>query len=407
MTSTILGGIPGMKIWLAAVAVTSVSVGATIAHAQGRGGTVRPELEVPPLPEEPIVFATAEHMDVRLVVLATGLEYPWSIGFLPNGDKLVVERPGRLRLIQDDVLRPEPVEGVPVVVPTSAAGLGDVVLHPDFESNRYIYLTYNKPGDDGGGHLAVARGVWRDDRLRAVEDIYESEDAGGIARLVFGPDDKIYVSTFVGGPPESAQDPTTLGGKVLRLNQDGSIPDDNPFVGNPDYRPEIFTLGHRTPSGLTVHPETATIYEVEMGPNGGDEVNLLVPGGNYGWPIVSLGRDYGGAWQSETFSEAEIEKPAVYWMPSISTSGLDFYTGTRLSAWTGDLFVGGMRYGEIAGTGQLHRIRFNEDMQEIRREILLADLRHRIRDVRQGPDELLYLLTDAEDGAVMRLEPAD
>ena len=198
-----------------------------------------------------------------------------------------------------------------------------------------------------------------------------------------------------------------LGGKVLRLNDDGTVPGDNPFVGQQDHKPEIFTLGHRTPSGLALHTATGTIYELEMGPNGGDEVNALVAGGNYGWPIVSLGRDYSGRWQSETFSRDGIQNPVVYWMPSISTSGLDFYTGDRLPAWTGDLFVGGMRYGEITGTGQLQRIRFNENMEELRREVLFADLRQRIRDVRQGPDGLLYLLTDADDGAVLRIEPAD
>jgi len=368
----------------------------------------RAELTVPPLPDEPIEYETAEGLDIRVVVLARGLEFPWSIGFLPNGDKLVVERAGRLRILRDDELLPEPVRGVPEASVGGSAGLGDIAVHPDFARNGFIYLTYNKPRREGrGGHLAVARGVWRDDMLTDVEDVFASEEAGGISRLIFGPDGKLYVSTFVGGAPENAQNPNTLGGKVLRLNDDGSVPDDNPFVGRPDHRPEIFTLGHRTPSGLAVHPPTGAIYEVEMGPNGGDEVNLLVAGGNYGWPVISLGRDYSGPWQSEKFSADGIENPVVFWMPSISTSGLEFYTGDVLGAWNGDLFVGGMRYGEISGTGQLQRIRFNENMQEIRREVLLADLRQRVRDVRQGPDGLLYLLTDAADGAVLRIEPAE
>jgi glucose/arabinose dehydrogenase len=243
--------------------------------------------------------------------------------------------------------------------------------------------------------------------LNDVEDIFVTEEAGGISRLMFGPGGKLFASTFVGGNPMSAQDPNVLSGKVLRLNDDGSVPADNPFVGMAEHKPEIYTLGHRTPSGLSVYWPTNTVYELEMGPNGGDEVNALVPGGNYGWPVISLGRDYAGPWQSDTFEAADIQRPAAFWMPSISTSGLDFYTGGRLSAWTGDLFVGGMRYGEISGTGQLQRIRFNESMQEIRREVLLADLRQRIRDVRMGPDELLYLLTDSNDGAVLRIEPAD
>jgi glucose/arabinose dehydrogenase len=374
--------------------------------AQGQERQRRPQLTVPPLPDAAIGYATAEGLDIRLVVVARGLEYPWSIGFLPNGDKLVSERAGRLRLIRGDRLLPEPVRGVPEARVQGSAGLGDIAVHPDFGQNGLVYLSYNKPFDDDRAGLAVARGVWRDDALTDVEDIFASADTGGISRLIFGPDGTLYVSTFVGGHPESAQDPGSLGGKVLRLNDDGSVPDDNPFAGMTGHRPEVFTLGHRTPSGLAMHPQTGALYEVEMGPNGGDEVNALVPGGNYGWPVISLGRDYAGPWQSETFSREGIETPVVFWMPSISTSGLDFYAGEPLSPWQGDLFVGGMRYGEISGTGQLHRIRFNESMQEIRREVLLADLRQRIRDVRTGPDGLLYLLTDSDDGAVLRIEPA-
>lgn len=388
------------SIYRTGVALALLALSAAAA-AQPR----RVELAVPPLPAGPIEYATAEGLDISVSVLARDLEYPWSIAFLPNGDKLVAERAGRLRLLRNDELRPAPVEGVPEARVQGSAGLGDLALHPDFASNRFVYLSYNKPDADGGGHLAIARGVWRNDRLVDVEDVFATTEAGGISRIVFGHDGKLYVSTFVGGPPENAQDPATLGGKVLRLKDDGSVPADNPFVDKSDYRPEIYTLGHRTPSGLAVHPTSGTIYEVEMGPNGGDEVNALVPGGNYGWPIVSLGRDYGGPWQGE-FAAEGIEAPAVYWMPSISTSGLDFYSGEALAAWQGDLFVGGMRYGEISGTGQLQRIRFNEDMQEIRREVLLADLRHRIRDVRQGPDGMLYLLTDSDAGAVLRIEPA-
>ncbi|MGB7216291.1 MAG: PQQ-dependent sugar dehydrogenase, partial [Gammaproteobacteria bacterium] len=175
------------------------------------------------------------------------------------------------------------------------------------------------------------------------------------------------------------------------------------------YRPEIFTMGHRSPLGLALHPASGQLWEVEMGPNGGDELNVLKPGANYGWPVVSYGRTYPGPWQSEKGSTHEgYEAPTVYWMPSISTSGLAFYTGNRLPKWKGDVFVGGMRYGEIPGTGRLERVLFNENMEELRRESLLVDLRQRIRDVRQGPDELLYLVTDhATDGAVLRIEPAN
>jgi glucose/arabinose dehydrogenase len=365
-----------------------------------------PGVTVPPLPSEPVVFETGEGMDIRVVVLARGLEYPWSIAFLPNGDKLVVERAGRLRLIHNDRLEPEPITGVPAARIAGFAGLGDVVLHPQFTTNRLIYLTYNKPIGDSGAALGIARGVWDGRALTRVEDIFVTDQAGGISRAIFGADGKLYVTTF-GGQGDDAQNPTTLGGKTLRLNDDGSVPDDNPFVGQPDVRPEIYTLGHRTPSGLAVHPVTGAIWEVEMGPNGGDEVNVLEPGANYGWPLVSLGRTYGGPWHSDKFNREGMHDPVVFWMPSISTTGLDFYTGDRLPSWKGDLFVGGVRYGEIPGTGQLQRILFNENMEELRREVLLADLHQRIRDVRMGPDELLYVLTDSDEGAVLRIEPAD
>jgi glucose/arabinose dehydrogenase len=203
-----------------------------------------------------------------------------------------------------------------------------------------------------------------------------------------------------------AQDTNGLSGKILRYNDDGSIPDDNPFVGVDGYRPEIYTLGHRTPESLVWHEPTGQVWESEMGPNGGDEVNIIVPGGNYGWPYVSLGRSYAGPFQPDKFHREGMIDPVVSWVPSISATGMTFYTGDRLAAWNGNLFIGGVRYGEIPGTGRLQRIAFNENMEELRRESLLEDLRVRIRDVRQGPDELLYVITDEADGALLRIEPA-
>jgi glucose/arabinose dehydrogenase len=297
-----------------------------------------------------------------------------------------------------------PVSGVPAVSGAGLSGLMDVKLHPDFATNSLLYFSYNKPVERGSS-LAVARGRYADGALENVEEIFYTTDAGSISRLLFHPDGKLYVSTF-GGQADAAQDPASLAGKVLRLNDDGSVPDDNPFVDRDGYRPEIFTLGHRSPEGLALHAATGDIWEVEMGPNGGDELNVLGAGANYGWPLVSLGRSYPGPWQGP-FTQAGFVDPVVFWMPSISTSGLAFYTGDRLAKWKGDAFVGGMRYGEIPGTGQLQRILFNQNMQELRREVLLADLRLRIRDVRQGPDELLYLLVDGANGGVLRIEPAD
>lgn len=374
----------------------------------GRGGVpVAPDgVTVPPLPADPIEYETGEGMNIRVVVVTRGLANPWSLAFLPDGGILVTERNlGQLRLIRDGRLDPNPIPGVPEVRAQGLSGLFDVKLHPDFERNRYVYLTYNKPAEDGGSELGVARGRFDGRALTGVEDIFIAADASSISRMLFGPDGMLYVSTF-GGQAATAQDPSSLAGKILRLHDDGRVPDDNPFVGVDGYRPEIYTLGHRSPEGLVVHAGTGQIWEVEMGPNGGDEINVLVPGANYGWPVVSLGRAYPGPWQGPFTKEGFVD-PVVFWMPSISTSGLAFYTGDRLPAWKGDAFVGGMRYGEIPGTGQLHRILFNPQMQELRREVLLADLRQRIRDVRQGPDELLYLLVDGEDGAVLRIEPAE
>jgi glucose/arabinose dehydrogenase len=223
---------------------------------------------------------------------------------------------------------------------------------------------------------------------------------------VFGQDGMLYVSTF-GGMAAAAQDTMSLAGKVLRLTDTGAVPPDNPFVGKQGYRPEIFTLGHRSTLGLVLRPGTNEVWENENGPNGGDEINVLKPGANYGWPLVSLGRTYPGPWQSEQFSREGFENPIVYWTPAIAVSGMTFYTGDKLPKWKGDVFVGGLRTGEVPGTGHLERILFNENMEELRRESLLVDLRQRIRDVRMGPDELLYVLTGEQDGAILRIEPLE
>jgi glucose/arabinose dehydrogenase len=358
-----------------------------------RGGIpVAPSgLIVPPLPDGPFYYDTAEGQDIRVVVVARGIELPWSIAFLPGGDLLVTERTGRLRLIRDGRLVPEPVAGVPEVVAGGiSSGLFDVVLHPNFAANRYVYFTYSKPVPDGGAQLAIARGRWDGNKLTNVEDLFLTR--GGASRLAFGLDGMLYASA---------------GANVLRLTDEGKVPDDNPFVGDPEMQPEVFTTGHRSTLGLAVHPGTGEIWQDENGPNGGDEINVLKPGADYGWPLVSLGRDYQGPWHSQKFQMDGHEDPIVYWMPAIAISGLAFYTGDKLPKWKGDVFVGGMRYGEIPGTGHLERILFNQDMQELRREMLLTDLRQRIRDVRMGPDELLYVLTDEQDGAVLRIEPAD
>jgi aldose sugar dehydrogenase len=367
------------------------------------GIPVAPEMPIPAMPSEPVEYMTAEGQRIRVSVVTRGIAHPWSIAFLPNDVWLVTQTHGGLRVVRNGVLDPEPAAGTPEVKPLRRSGLLEVALHPRFAENQLVYLTYHKGLADDKGALALARGRWDGKALRDVRDLFVTlPDSGTVSRMIFGPDGKIYMSTAGG----DAQDLSTHAGKILRLNEDGSVPRDNPFVGRDGYRPEIFTLGHRTTLGLAVHPHTLAIWQSENGPNGGDEINVLVAGGNYGWPLVSLGRTYQGPWHSQKFQGEGFIDPLVYWMPSIAVSGLAFYTGDRLPKWKGDVFVGGLRTGEIIGTGQIQRILLNEKMEELRREALLTDWRHRMRDIRQGPDGLLYVLVDDEDGAILRIEPA-
>jgi glucose/arabinose dehydrogenase len=358
-----------------------------------------------PLPAAPVTFETAEGQNIEVSVVTRGLARPWSLAFVANDTILVTERGGAVRVVRAGKLEPEPVAGVPEVRPQGLAGLMDIALHPEFASNRYVYLSYSKPISVDDTAVAIARARWDGTALRDAHDVFVAgAETNGGARLAFGGDGMLYVSAG-GGGDSHPQDPGSHGGKVLRLTPAGRVPDDNPFVGRAGYKPEIFTLGHRSTLGLAAHPATGQIWQVEMGPNGGDEVNVLTAGGNYGWPLVSLGRSYPGPRHPHLQSDGFID-PVVFWVPSISTSGLAFYNGTALPKWTGDIFVGGMRYGEIPNTGRLERILINENMEELRREPLLLELRQRIRDVRQGPDGLLYLLTDYEDGALLRIAPA-
>lgn len=356
-----------------------------------------------PLPDKPVEFPTAEGQDIRVVVVAKGLSHPWSLAFLPGGSMLVTERPGRLRAIRNGVVDPQAITGVPEVRATGLSGLMDLALHPQFAQNGLVYLSYTKPMPGNQTTLALARGRLNGNALTDVRDIFVAgPGTGGASRIAFGRDGTLFMTTGGNGP----QDPNSHAGKVLRLRDDGTVPSDNPFVGKPGYQPEIYSLGHRNSLGLAVHPGTGELWQNENGPNGGDEINIIRPGRNYGWPIVSYGRTYPGPWQSEQFWQPGFEQPVVFWVPSIAISGLAFYTGNRLPKWKGDVFVGGQRTGEVPGTGHLERILFNENMEELRRESLLGTLRQRIRDVRQGPDELLYLLTDDDNGAVLRIEPA-
>jgi glucose/arabinose dehydrogenase len=366
-------------------------------------------LPVPPLGKGPFEFDTAEKQKIRVSVVTKGLSHPWSIAFLPDGNMLVTERPGRLRMVRNGVLDPAPIAGVPRVRTDGNGGLMDVALHPGFAQNRLVYLTYTKPVENGKGTPTLARGRLEGGALVDVRDLVVPDafdgNSGLNGRVVFGRDGMVYMSTG-GNVAKVAQDPASLRGKILRLRDDGSVPPDNPFAGRAGYRPEIFSLGHRNTLALIVHPETGAVWNNENGPNGGDEINIILPGRNYGWPLVSFGRDYPGPRVSDHPTREGMESPLVVWIPSIAASGMAVYTGDRFPRWKGNVFVGGMRTGEIPGTGHLERIVFNERTEEMRRESLLVELRQRIREVRQGPDGLLYLLTDEDDGALLRMEPA-
>jgi glucose/arabinose dehydrogenase len=364
----------------------------------------------PELGSLPQVVFSADYQ-ILVTELAGGLENPWSMQFLPDGDMLVTERPGRLRVVRDGVLDPQPVSGVPEVRRTVLGGLLDVLLHPDFESNRTLYLSYAKSVEDGFSTTAVARARFDGSSLADVDEIFVANtrsqsvvNFGG--RMVFGRDGKLYLTVGERQEQDRAQDPMDHGGKVVRLNDDGTVPDDNPFVGSPDFLPEIFSLGHRSPQGLAVHPETGDIWENEHGPLGGDEINVLEAGGNYGWPLVSYGLDYTGEQITDTgLTDLEgMNPPLVYWVPSIAVSGLSFYEGEPFAAWQGNALVGALMRGRVRATGHFQRLTF-ENGQAITREPILLELRQRIRDVRPGPDGLIYVLTDENPGVLLRLEP--
>jgi glucose/arabinose dehydrogenase len=387
------------------VAVVFV-VAACAARAQDLRGS-------PPLPDLPQIYETSDYR-IRVVELASGLSNPWSMAFLPNGDLLVTERAGRLRVLRDGVLDPEPIQGVPEVRITILGGLLDVLPHPDFAANSMLYLSYSKGIDAERSTTAIARARFDGRSLIGLEDIFVANtrstsptNFGG--RMAFGPDGHLYLTVGERQEQDRAQDPMDHGGKVLRLREDGSAPDDNPFVGRAGYLPEIFTLGHRSPQGLAVHPETGMLWENEHGPLGGDEINLLVGGRNYGWPLVSFGTDYDGRQITETGLTAQtgLEPPFMYWVPSIGISGLSFYRGDAFPEWRGNAFVGSLMAGRIRWSGHVQRITFNEEGRAIMREPVLMQLRQRIRDVRPGPDGLIYVLTDQNPGVLLRIEPAD
>lgn len=339
----------------------------------------------------------------RLATLSRDLEQPWSIAFLPDGRLLITERPGRLRLFSNGRLERTPLGGVPKVYASNQGGLLDVCLHPEFVRNRVLYLSYSAEGA-GGAATVVARAEFTDGGLRNVTPIFEAlpRTSGGLhfgSRIAFDRDGLMYVTTGERYQMRRAQDLGDLGGKVIRLRDDGSVPADNPFVGRAGARPEIFSYGHRNPQGLAMNPDTGRMWLVEHGPRGGDELNLLVAGANYGWPIVTHGIDYSGAKISDHKSLPGLQDPVRVWVPSISPSGLCFYTGQRFPGWRGSVFTGAL------SNEALFRIELDGERYRGEERLIVGRLPY-IRDVRQGPDGLLYLVTHANDGGLFRIEPA-
>ena len=359
------------------------------------------------------VYESARH-DFRVTTVAEGFDHPWSIAWLPNGDMLVTERAGRLRIVRDGKLLSDPVTGVPRVRVRGQGGLLEVLPHPDFATNGFIYLSFAKPNDDESlATTAVVRGRLDGNRLVDVDEIFEAKawargNAHFAGRMVFDRDGYLYLSVgdrgeapnLMAGHP--AQSLTQHQGTVIRLWDDGRVPEDNPFIGETDAMPEVWSYGHRNPQGLAVHPQTGEVWENEHGPRGGDEVNLIRKGSNYGWPVVSSGINYNGSVYSVETHRPGIESPLWTWVPSIATSGMAFYTGDEFPWWQGSIFVGGL-VGE-----RLVRLTL-EGERVVSAETLLADVLGRIRDVRQGPDGFLYLAIDDRSGEtltrVVRLEP--
>jgi len=342
----------------------------------------------------------------RLVEVAVGLKNPWSVAFLPDGAMLVTERDGRLRVVRGGKLQKEPLGGTPKVLARGQGGLLDIALHPEFPSNGLIYLSYSAAGA-GGANTAVMRAKLTGDRLENPQVIFEARPKTGGenhygSRLLFAADGTLFVTlgdrfTY----RDEAQNTANHLGKVVRINDDGSVPKDNPFVGTSGAMPEIYSYGHRNSQGIALRPGTSEIWQHEHGPRGGDEVNLLKPGANYGWPKITYGIDYSGAIISDKKALPGMEQPVVYWVPSIAPSGMAFYQGDKFPKWKGDLFVGA-----LAKT-HLRRLRL-DGAKVVEQEELLAGLEERIRDVRAGPDGFLYVVTeDSSNGRVLRLEPAD
>ena len=343
---------------------------------------------------------SSEHHRFRIATVVEGLDNPWSLAFLPDGRMLVTEKAGRLRVIEDGKLQPQPVAGVPRVTVHGQGGLHDVAMHPE---NGWLYLAYAARGEDGVG-TELARGRLAGTRLEEVRVLFRQSPKGSRGqhfggRIAFDRAGFVYLTLGDRGEMARAQRPGDHAGSVIRLHEDGRVPADNPFAGRPGWKPEKFTLGNRNMQGAALHPQTGELWTHEHGPQGGDEVNVMRAGVNYGWPVITYGVNYViGTRIGEGTHKPGMQQPLHYWVPSIAPSGMAFYTGERFPRWKGNLFVGALRARLL--------VRLELDGEKVvREERLLQDAFGRIRDVRAGPDGLLYLLTDGSDGKLLRLEP--
>ena len=339
----------------------------------------------------------------RAVTISEGLEHPWSVAFLPDGRMLVTERPGRLRVIKDGKLDPRPVAGLPEITASGQGGLLDIVLHPDYQQNGWLYFSYVAFGTGGMG-TRVARAHLDGMQLHDLELLFQ-QNIGSMSgrhfgsRLLFDRKGFLYITVGERGDQRRAQRLNDHAGSVIRLHDDGRIPQDNPFLSRADAAPEIFSYGHRNPQGIALHPQTGEVWLHEHGPQGGDELNIVRSGQNYGWPVITYGVEYGiGTQIGEGTHKAGMVQPIYYWVPSIAPSGMSFYDGERFPQWRGNIFIGSLKFGLLTRL-VLH------DGEVVKEERLLRGRLGRIRDVRTGPDGLLYLLTDASNGRLVRLEP--
>ena len=344
-----------------------------------------------------------EKNSFKVTTLVEGLEHPWAMAFLPDNRILITERPGRLRLVDKGRLHPQAITGLPEIAAEGQGGLLDVVLHPDYQNNGWIYFSYSADDVNGIG-TEVARARLEGMKLTNREIIFrvEKKSEGGRhfgSRLVFDRDNYLYISAGERGGRPRAQDVNDHAGSIIRLHDDGRVPKDNPFVGQRNAKPEIYSYGHRNPQGMTLDPITGEVWIHEHGPQGGDEINIIQSGKNYGWPVITYGVNYGwGTEIGEGRKKQGMEQPLYYWDPSIAPSGMAFYEGDKFPQWQGNLFVGSLKFQLLV------RLELQNN-KVIKEERLLADEYGRIRDVRNGPDGYLYLLTDKEDGALLRLEP--